>query len=118
VAQAAAQPLRDDATALEHLGGDRELLDELVQMFMADLGPQLEELRACGTSGDLPKLGRLAHAQKGSAGAVGAVAARSLASALETACAAGDRASCASLLADLLQALQALLDEAAMAAAT
>jgi PAS domain S-box-containing protein len=118
VAQAAAQPLRDEATALEHLGGDRELLDELVQMFMTNLGPQLEELRACGTSGNLAQLGRLAHGQKGSAGAVGAVAARSLSSALETACAAGDRAACASLLAELLQALQALLDEAATAAAT
>jgi CheY-like chemotaxis protein/HPt (histidine-containing phosphotransfer) domain-containing protein len=116
VAQAAARPLRDEATALEHLGGDRELLDELVRMFMTDLGPQLEELRDCGTGGDLAKLGRLAHAQKGSAGAVGAVAARALASALETACAAGDRAACASLLADLLEALLALLDEAASAA--
>jgi CheY-like chemotaxis protein len=116
-AQTAAQALRDDAMALEHVGGDRELLDELVQMFMTGLGEQLEELRHCGTTGDLPKLGRLAHAQKGAAGSVGAVAARSLASALEAACTAGDRATSASALAELLQALQALLDEAATAAA-
>jgi CheY-like chemotaxis protein len=116
-AQAAAQALRDDAVALEHVGGDRELLDELVQMFMDGLGDQLEELRQCGMTGDLPKLGRLAHAQKGAAGSIGAVAARTLASALETACTAGDQATSASALAALLQALQALLDEAATAAA-
>jgi signal transduction histidine kinase/DNA-binding NarL/FixJ family response regulator/HPt (histidine-containing phosphotransfer) domain-containing protein len=115
-AQTRARPLRDEAMALENLGGDRELLDELVQMYMAGLTEQLEELRQCGTIGDLPKLGRLAHAQKGAAGAVGAVAARSLAAALETACTAANPVTSAAALAELLQALQFLLDEAATAA--
>jgi two-component system sensor histidine kinase/response regulator len=114
--QAASQPLRDEAKALEHLGGDSELLDELVRMFMDRLPEQLEELRQCGTSGDLRRLSRLAHAQKGSAGAIGAVAARTLASALETACNGGNIDACRSVLGELLHALQALLDEAMTAA--
>jgi PAS domain S-box-containing protein len=105
-------PLRDEAAALEMLGGDRELLAELVQMFLQDLVPQGAELSRVGAAGDLPKLGRLAHAQKGAAGAVGANAARLAASALETACNAGDTSSAAHWLDALLHALQALRSEA------
>ena len=107
-------PLRDAAAALDMLGGDCELLDELVQMFLLDLAPQCAELSRIGAAGDLPKLGRLAHAQKGAAGAIGANAARLAASALETACDAGDAAGAARWLDALLRALQALRSEAGM----
>ncbi|MFT5644340.1 MAG: two-component system sensor histidine kinase/response regulator [Janthinobacterium sp.] len=107
-------PLRDNAAALDMLDGDCELLDELVEMFLQDLAPQSTELRHVGAAGDLPKLGRLAHAQKGAAGAVGANAARLAASALETACNAGDAAAAAQWLDKLLHALQALRSEAGM----
>jgi CheY-like chemotaxis protein len=108
-------PLRDDAAALELLGGDRELLAELVQMFLQDLKPQGAELSRVGATGNLPKLGKLAHAHKGAAGTVGANAARSAASALETACNAGDTSGAALWLDALLGALQALRSEAGMA---
>jgi CheY-like chemotaxis protein/HPt (histidine-containing phosphotransfer) domain-containing protein len=107
-------PLRDDASALEMLGGDRELLDELMEMYVQSLEPQSAELRRVGAAKDLVKLGRLAHAQKGSAGAVGANAARSAASALETSCNDGDAAAAMRWLDELLSALQALRDEAGM----
>jgi HPt (histidine-containing phosphotransfer) domain-containing protein len=103
--------LRDEATALEQLGGDRELLDELVQMYMADLPAQLAEFQAPSVLNDLPRLSKLAHAQKGAAGAVGATAARACASALETACYAADAAMSAQQLALLVAAMLALQQE-------
>jgi signal transduction histidine kinase/CheY-like chemotaxis protein/HPt (histidine-containing phosphotransfer) domain-containing protein len=109
--------LRDEASALEHLGGDRELLDELVQMFLHGLDEQLADLQRCGQANDLPRLAKLAHAQKGTTGAIGATAARSVASALETACNGGDAVAAAALLESLLLALRALQDEAGAAAA-
>jgi two-component system, sensor histidine kinase and response regulator len=106
------RPLRDDAAALETLGGDRELLDELLDMYLQSLEPESAELRRVGATNDLAKLGRLAHAQKGSAGAVGANAARSAASALETSCNEGDATAAMRWLDELLGALRALRDEA------
>jgi HPt (histidine-containing phosphotransfer) domain-containing protein len=106
-----ATPLRDEITALEQLGGDRELLDELVEMFMAGLADQAKELQRTGELGDWPALSKLAHAQKGAAGAVGATAARASASALETACYAKDVPTALQHLTELLKHLEALLAE-------
>jgi CheY-like chemotaxis protein len=108
------RPLRDDTAALDRLGGDRELLDELIEMYLQSLEPQSAELRRTGASKDLAKLGQLAHSQKGSAGAVGANDARSAASALEISCNEGDEAAAMCWLEELLDALQALREEADM----
>jgi two-component system, sensor histidine kinase len=106
-----ATPLRDEKEALVRLGGDRDLLDELIRMFLDGIDEQINELRHADTACDMAQLTSLAHAQKGTLGAIGATAARTLAAGLEDAARADDAPQAASLLAELLAALHALQGE-------
>ena len=60
-----------DATALVALiSGDRQLLKELVDLFVEDSTRRLEEIRSSLASGDTESLHRAAHTLKGSAGSI------------------------------------------------
>ncbi|HEY7153301.1 MAG TPA: response regulator [Gemmataceae bacterium] len=73
----------DGRAALERVGGDKELLRELIEMFLAD-GPRLwEDVADALARGDAQKLGRAAHALKGSISAFSAAGAWSAAQRLE-----------------------------------
>lgn len=75
----------DLAMALRWLGGDHELLRELVGIFVADGPKRLEALRAAMTAADVQQLEQVAHSLKGSAAILGAGRLQESALALEEA---------------------------------
>lgn len=73
----------DLAVALRWLGGDQQLLRELVGIFVDDGPRRLEALRAAMTAADAQQLEQIAHSLKGSAAILGAVRLQASALALE-----------------------------------
>ena len=56
----------DHAMALERLGGDEELLQEVAQLFLDEYPSLMSEIRQAAQSGDAHRLERAAHSLKGS----------------------------------------------------
>jgi HPt (histidine-containing phosphotransfer) domain-containing protein len=73
----------DRAVALERVGGDSELLQEMAQLFLQEYPSQLEAVRAAVRERDAKALERSAHSLKGSVGNFGAAAAQDAALRLE-----------------------------------
>jgi HPt (histidine-containing phosphotransfer) domain-containing protein len=65
----------DWASAREHVGGDEQLLRELVRLFLTQHSQWLGELRQALASADAAALRDAAHRLKGALGALGAQAA-------------------------------------------
>ena len=65
-------PLFDPAQALARLGGDRQLLQQLIRIFRTDTRPLLAEIKRTAADGEADALRRSAHALKGSLGTIGA----------------------------------------------
>ncbi|MGL4553196.1 MAG: PAS domain-containing protein, partial [Gemmataceae bacterium] len=80
----AMRPIYDQAEALERCGGDRELLRELIDLFLADVPGQASGLSAAIASGDAETVYRLAHTLKGAVATFAAEPARAAAMELET----------------------------------
>jgi HPt (histidine-containing phosphotransfer) domain-containing protein len=53
--------------------GEPDLLDELIELFLADVPPRLTALRTAVEAGDAHSVERIAHALKGSCANMGAV---------------------------------------------
>ena len=107
--------------ALERLGGDEELLAEVVGLFLADTPGQVAEIRRAVEARDAELLRRAAHTLKGAAGYVGGVPAAEAAHALEMIGASGDLAAAPAALLTLEHEagrLLAALDAAAPQPAT
>ncbi|MGA9884987.1 MAG: response regulator [Candidatus Acidiferrales bacterium] len=62
----------DVGAALDRVEGDRELLDELVRLFIEGSPAAMREMRQALSERDAHALGRLAHTMKGSSGSLGA----------------------------------------------
>ena len=62
------RPAFDRRAALEGLGGDEGLLDEILGLFLEDSPRLLDEVRAAAEAGDPATLGRLAHTLAGASG--------------------------------------------------
>jgi CheY-like chemotaxis protein len=62
----------DIATALHHVGGNRELLGSILRVFLRDHAEDSAALRAACAGGDLEQMRRKAHALKGVTGSLGA----------------------------------------------
>src|SRR5262249_23772230 len=58
----------DKAAALKRTGGDAQLLQELVQMFLQECPGLLTEIHAAIAAHDAPKLRRASHTLKGAIG--------------------------------------------------
>lgn len=58
--------------ALERVGGDRELLKEIADLFLEDAPRSLEAVRLAIDANDCPALQRAAHSLKGSVANFGA----------------------------------------------
>ncbi|MFB1486163.1 MULTISPECIES: Hpt domain-containing protein [unclassified Thiocapsa] len=58
-------PARDDAAALASAGGDADLARELLEVLLAGLHEEIEELRACVAEADWSKLAEHAHQVRG-----------------------------------------------------
>lgn len=104
---------------LRELGGDDEpdLLEELVEVFLADAPGRIRDMRAAIDRGDLELLERAAHTLKSSAANLGALVLSEHARQLETAVRAGASvpldelaAHCQAALDDAERALRGLLE--------
>jgi CheY-like chemotaxis protein/HPt (histidine-containing phosphotransfer) domain-containing protein len=77
-------PILDCAAALEHVGGDRELFHELIEVFLLECPKMLAEVGEAARAGDAARLKRAAHSIKGAVGTLGGKAAFEAALRLET----------------------------------
>jgi len=75
----------DRSVLLGRLGGDEELFDEVISVFMKDAPVQLEQLRQALKDNDAERVRRQAHRIKGASANIGAQALSDLAFEIETA---------------------------------
>jgi HPt (histidine-containing phosphotransfer) domain-containing protein len=87
--------------ALEQLGGDRELLGEVVAIFLETAPDQIGQIEEALASGDMVRLQTVAHGLKGSAAAIGALEVSRTALELETLAQQGGDGDSAEILARL-----------------
>jgi CheY-like chemotaxis protein/HPt (histidine-containing phosphotransfer) domain-containing protein len=73
----------DFTPALNYVGGDRELLDELLGIFVEDAPVRMEAIRKAIAAGEPAELTREAHTIKGSLKVIGATTAAGLAQGIE-----------------------------------
>jgi CheY-like chemotaxis protein/HPt (histidine-containing phosphotransfer) domain-containing protein len=73
----------DFSAALNYVGGDRALLDELLGIFVEDAPVRIEAIRRAIAAGEAADLTREAHSLKGSLKVIGATTAAGLAQGLE-----------------------------------
>jgi two-component system sensor histidine kinase/response regulator len=107
--KAASSPsLIDEQKVLEGLGGDRELLADVLRLFIEDSDRLLRDMRAVIALQDAVALGRTAHALKGSIANLSAGAAHACATELENAAKRGEFSSAPELVGRLEKELQAL----------
>jgi PAS domain S-box-containing protein len=107
-------PLWDEARALAQLGGDRDLLEELLSLLSGEEAQRhLDGLQLARSRNDLPAIGRAAHAIKGMGGQVCALAVEELATRLEDAAQRGEPAATEALATELAAAVQSLCREIA-----
>ncbi|MBZ5512067.1 MAG: Hpt domain-containing protein [Acidobacteriia bacterium] len=60
-------PCFDAAALMRHVGGDRKLLREIIEIFLATAPQMLTDARDAVMSGDCQKVERAAHALRGAA---------------------------------------------------
>jgi HPt (histidine-containing phosphotransfer) domain-containing protein len=101
----------DESVALSRVGGDVELLREVVGLFLDDYPQSLELIRAAVAAGDQSSLEQHAHSLKGSVSTFGAQEAFDAALALEKQGRTGDLTSAPEGLRRLEDALTALRPE-------
>jgi HPt (histidine-containing phosphotransfer) domain-containing protein len=99
------------ALILERMGGNQDLLTELVQLFHVEAPQLIEAMHNALRQGDMEELGRAAHSMKGAAGYFTAQRAVSAANQLETDSKNGDTDSAKATLAMLEVAVGRLLTE-------
>jgi CheY-like chemotaxis protein len=98
----------DPGEALEHVGGDAQLLRELSEVFLHDCTRMMEEVVEGLCAGDVGKVKRAAHSIKGAVGILGGKAAFEAALRLETLTRQGDLSQADAAWEVLRQALQQL----------
>jgi len=98
----------DFAAALDRVEGDRDLLAELVRLFVQQCPAALQEMRQALRNGDAHLLERLAHTMKGSSASLGANRVSQAALVLEM----RSRSAALQNAGELIDSLQAELDRA------
>ena len=84
--------LLDRAVALERVGGDPQLLQEIAQLFLEQAPELIDQMRTALAAGDAKVLERAAHTFKGAVGNFGAEPALEAAKTLEFIARGGDLA--------------------------
>ncbi|MEW6367592.1 MAG: response regulator [Acidobacteriota bacterium] len=74
----------DTPALLKRLGGDEEILSEVVRVFLQDVPRQVSRLREAAALGDAAAVRDVAHSLKGASGSVGAAELQEKAARLET----------------------------------
>jgi two-component system, sensor histidine kinase and response regulator len=101
-----------DLTAgLERVEGDRELFDEIAQLFAQECPGFIESIRRAHAAGDLPLLERLAHTLKGAASSVAATRVAKAALAVETQARSGQMGNADESIAKLVSEVALVLPE-------
>ncbi len=100
----------DRGEALEHVGGDLELLRELIDVFLQECPRMMEEARDALRTADILKLKRAAHSIKGAAGILGGKMVFETALRLETIARQGDLSQAEPAWKALRQAVEQLQD--------
>ena len=95
--------------ALERVEGDRDLLVEVIGLFLAEWPQTASDLAATLESGELPAVVRLAHTLKGAVGNFASPAAFQVAEALEHAARAGDLAAARAAFSRLQETMNRLV---------
>jgi PAS domain S-box-containing protein len=98
----------DPQVALTRVGGDEELLRELIEVFLSDSPKWLSDLRKAAADGNAVDLRRAAHTIKGAVGYFGADEAGAAADHLQELGRAGDAAAAVAVVPELEQALERL----------
>ncbi|HEX7362357.1 MAG TPA: Hpt domain-containing protein [Bryobacteraceae bacterium] len=102
-------PIFDFERLNAQAGNDRELVGEIVALFLADQQNQFVQMREALEAGDYSGLSAVAHSIKGSFGTLGAMVCWSRAQQLEYAAKQCDGRGCRELLLSLENALRGLL---------
>ena len=89
-AASGSSPLFDKPSALERLGGDEQLFQELITYFCEDAETLVDNIRAAAKKEDWPAVRVAAHSLKGLAANFSAFPATEASRQLEDAAAAGD----------------------------
>jgi HPt (histidine-containing phosphotransfer) domain-containing protein len=103
-----ASPIFDKQVALTRVGGDEELLRELIEVFLGDCPKWLSDLRKAAAAGSAVDLRRAAHTIKGAVGYFGADDASLAADRLQELGRAGDVAAAVAVVTDLEHSLERL----------
>lgn len=98
----------DYAVALERLGGDVELLQEVANLFLEEYPSLMSDIQAAVKSGNALRLERAAHSLKGSVANFGADSAFQAALALENIGRSGDLTGASEAHAQLAAVMQEL----------
>jgi signal transduction histidine kinase/DNA-binding response OmpR family regulator len=101
-------PGLDRREALERAGGDPQVLQEVVRLFLADCPRLLGEMHEAAAAGDAARLRRAAHTLKGSLSVFGSSAAWEQAAQVEALAGSGRTAEAAPMLAGLAAQLDRL----------
>ena len=99
----------DRASLLERVEGDKQLLAEMIQLFLADAPQLIDAMRNALLQGDMILLERSAHSMKGAAANMSAEVTASAALLLEQSAKKGDAESSKANLAALEGAIERLL---------
>ncbi len=102
------EPVFDGALALERVDGEREFLEEIVRLFLADVPGRLAEIEEALAHQDAKKLANAAHALKGATGCLGGLRASAAALRLESIATKGELPSAGGAVALLKQDLAEL----------
>jgi len=100
----------DEVALLDLVGGDRSLLDEIVDLFYEKAGYEMALVRRAVESGDAEALNEAAHSFKGSLRGVCANAAAETAARLEQLGTAGDLASAAAVIEELERSVELIMN--------
>jgi two-component system sensor histidine kinase/response regulator len=102
------EAILDRTAALERVEGDAELLQELVDLFLADAPERMADIRGALAARDAEALRKAAHSLKGAAANLSAVALASAAKRLEDAGRMADFATAAHACAALQEEIDRL----------
>jgi len=100
----------DATAALNHLEGDRALLEEMIAIFLIEAPKQLSELARFSAEGDLSALANTAHAIKGAVGHFYSAKATACASHLEKTARGGQSADYKGMTKALIKAVKDLIN--------
>lgn len=104
----------DFCEALDQMGGDVELLHEVVEIFFETAPELFRQIDEALAGNDLPRLQMVAHGLKGSAASIGALGFSAVARELENAARQENAAAIPAVLARLREALNQLAGACAL----